>query len=897
MTIRNAIERMASLLLLVPGIAKGLDMKAKPNYRVRSLVGKRDLQTTHFNPLDMMLSFSDDGADKEDEFYLDIFDTPALLTNAETPMVISDAMNSFLIAELNGRFDHLNSVEKVSSEIFNLSERNGTYVDSLGLKDTRLGTEARMKVTLSFELTPSPKTDDVIDILKEIMSNLTYFVTNLTGSVSDDNELSGAYEAIRREIRPPSFAKPPDQTIVVDISEGEGQVQNGGKIFDDSSQKFVLSTVPIVVVVAVLAAVIVLFVFKKRRKAVEPESDKDSGIMHMDVENDVYSIDRSVGSETSKSAISMLDSIKQDESSIQFSMSNESGLLPGTQGGDSVFSGIDTTLTGGGVLSPRSLSSPKSMMTGYTCGSGSTIRASNLNSAKNKKKLVKPKSPAGASVFAFLDPIEDADEDDVDDLVLMERAQISTKSNGSQQDTNENSNLGNTGGSTDGTESSSSLEGVSISLPVNSKKENQENDRTKAPSAEPVYRVLADLENMEATIASVPREPKPFNMQHMAEARDAQAPTPRNSGAPTLPLEDEKKSETDDLEKTVIRVATGASNQISGFFKGERKSMSTPTSPVSSPTIGGPLSAPTSPVSQVGRHWITSPNKTPLRIPRSPKLEDNDDYVMDLSNPSLTEENYNDARGVNDTISDSMRIIDRAPQDSPDLEPHGGRRHVGDNVVDGSALYQASAMHPTDWSCKSSDADSIGASTIDEETSQIHKNLLSLGGDDGDATNNIVMDSTRSISASRQLINDLVWLEKKIATVRGENSTHGASSHGRKRDDSLSFDSNDKYDGIEVDTSIGDSQFDRNPSNIVCRDCFAPPGKLHIVIHSTKDGPEVHMVRDQSTLEGEIFPGDLIIAVDNVDTRTCTAEEVLGMMSSKGDQERKITVLRFKDEA
>eukprot|EP00536_Pseudo-nitzschia_multiseries_P005036 jgi/Psemu1/303080/fgenesh1_kg.91_\ len=151
------------------------------------------------------------------------------------------------------------------------------------------------------------------------------------------------------------------------------------------------------------------------------------------------------------------------------------------------------------------------------------------------------------------------------------------------------------------------------------------------------------------------------------------------------------------------------------------------------------------------------------------------------------------------------------------------------------------------------------------------------------------MDGTAS--ANRKLINDLVWLEKKIATVRGEKSL------AIEPQDSLSFDSNDKYDGIHAETSSdASSTEEKNPSNIVCRDIFAPPGKLHIVIHSTKDGPEVHTVKDESSMEGEIFPGDLIIAVDDVDTRTCTAEEVMEIMASKGDQERKISVLRFTEE-
>jgi len=85
-------------------------------------------------------------------------------------------------------------------------------------------------------------------------------------------------------------------------------------------------------------------------------------------------------------------------------------------------------------------------------------------------------------------------------------------------------------------------------------------------------------------------------------------------------------------------------------------------------------------------------------------------------------------------------------------------------------------------------------------------------------------------------------------------------------------------------------------SSIACRDCFAPPGKLHIVIHSTKDGPAVHTVKDGSSLFGHVFPGDLIIAVDNVDTRSFTAEQVMTLMATNSGTKRKITVLHFEDE-
>jgi hypothetical protein len=129
---------------------------------------------------------------------------------------------------------------------------------------------------------------------------------------------------------------------------------------------------------------------------------------------------------------------------------------------------------------------------------------------------------------------------------------------------------------------------------------------------------------------------------------------------------------------------------------------------------------------------------------------------------------------------------------------------------------------------------------------------------------------------SKQLMNDILWLEQKIADRTGSFATD---------------------DNNEV---IGGHHHDRlheplSPSiqRIVCRDCFAPPGKLNIVIRSSMDGPVVHSVDDNSTLKGQLFKGDLIIAVDNVDTRSMRAEQVMKLMQSMIDMERKITILHF----
>jgi hypothetical protein len=181
-------------------------------------------------------------------------------------------------------------------------------------------------------------------------------------------------------------------------------------------------------------------------------------------------------------------------------------------------------------------------------------------------------------------------------------------------------------------------------------------------------------------------------------------------------------------------------------------------------------------------------------------------------------------------------------------------------------------------------------------------------------------------SPSKQLISDLVWLERKIAgnsqsVIRSDGGVQDSSTevtgpqpHAIQQSDSLSFLSGDNNnasvtrsknssassasqkqgDGSTLTSKSGPKA---SRHSIVCRDCYAPPGKLKIVIHSTKDGPAVHTVKKGSTLEGHVFAGDLIISVDNVDTRSYTAEQVMKMMTAKTRYERKITVLHFEEEA
>jgi len=212
----------------------------------------------------------------------------------------------------------------------------------------------------------------------------------------------------------------------------------------------------------------------------------------------------------------------------------------------------------------------------------------------------------------------------------------------------------------------------------------------------------------------------------------------------------------------------------------------------------------------------------------------------------------------------------------------------------------------------------------------------------GQTTNSSVRSyasgTTTASSTGKHLINDLVWLENKIAESKASGSGGGGGgrgNNGRRADNNLSPRSDDTADGDAIrrdpnddlrgsrniaDCSLSFGSDLPSPSSsesssihktdsidgggmgapavlqsIVCRDVYAPPGKLQIVITSTKDGPCVHTVKRTSALEGHVHPGDLIVAVDDVDARTYSAEEVMKTLTSKAEFERKITVLHFED--
>jgi hypothetical protein len=75
-------------------------------------------------------------------------------------------------------------------------------------------------------------------------------------------------------------------------------------------------------------------------------------------------------------------------------------------------------------------------------------------------------------------------------------------------------------------------------------------------------------------------------------------------------------------------------------------------------------------------------------------------------------------------------------------------------------------------------------------------------------------------------------------------------------------------------------------------DVFAPPGPIGIVVDTTQNGPAVHSLKNTSPMLGLIAPGDLIVGLDDGDTRGMTAATLTRLMAQKANQkERKITLL------
>eukprot|EP00934_Nitzschia_sp_Nitz4_P009353 Nitzschia sp. Nitz4//scaffold24_size164493//48550//51480//NITZ4_002317-RA/size164493-processed-gene-0.227-mRNA-1//-1//CDS//3329544081//9343//frame0 len=968
-----------ALLLLVGSLA----LESDPQYRVRRRLpaAERELDSTD----DFVLTFSDDGKSKVLEpFLLHLFETPEELAEDALP-VLRMAMNKFLLEEFNAIYESQhNTLASVGTEVLDVYAVTKNGRRSL----SESGTAAEMEVTLTFEREPSPTRSEVEEVGLIVMSDLSHFVTNLTSFQHAD--WAGVTEAYRLE-----FSTPVPTAAPVDNTDGVINQPTNGVSSGETEEKnsTVRTVVPTTLVAASLLALLV-FLSVQRRSRISVETPKTGpDVMFMGVENDIYSVDRSL--ESSRSPIGMLS---PGIPSMEFSSSADS-----SQPQDSVFSGVDSPPRTNSLLQPS-----KSHVSGFTHASATTIRASNKHPQDQAK--LRAVSTAG-SLFAFDEgpfdeehydrdiegpgaaPSDVSETSDVSPHYQQSRRpdQKSVSSTNVLADLDDLANGRNSISTHDALRMATvepQTETSTISYnPFNCNpvlpRENNNNERTfKSPPPQAqqssANNVMATplIRNTGSTASPSPSANKPGSTKSLGstQQRDWESGSPGTVGSMSglatrliggaytadgvrSAANSPRNPRASDSLRRGYRSAPASPDRAQMFNHKLRhverpsrgtNSKSAPTTPQYAEDAGswfdmsqplskqqvsgsddrgtGSRSAPSSPK----RNFKPNPNKGKwlLRSGRfngSVSPPSDSEYAEDLSRPSPQDRTAHVSNRTDFGYGCYPFPKSLEASDSPQDPSSSSRRHAGNTGIDGTELYQMTAMEPLDWSYKSADMQSVGGSTISENDGAMLPSQFvfnnskreartaaaeSQGGEpktpmsemsahtkETNATN-----ASSQGSASRQLINDLVWLERKIADVR-QGSVVNRDPPAIDTVDSLSYVSQDNEamtsassrDESEGDPTISTGRNDSVMSSIVCRDCFAPPGKLHIVIHSTKDGPAVHTVKEGSSLAGHVYPGDLIISVDNVDTRTYTAEQVMKLMASKSSQERKITVLHFEE--
>jgi len=85
------------------------------------------------------------------------------------------------------------------------------------------------------------------------------------------------------------------------------------------------------------------------------------------------------------------------------------------------------------------------------------------------------------------------------------------------------------------------------------------------------------------------------------------------------------------------------------------------------------------------------------------------------------------------------------------------------------------------------------------------------------------------------------------------------------------------------------------PVELTRKEVIAPPGKLGIVVDTSMNGPVVVRVKATSPLIESVYEGDIIVAIDNVDTRAMTATSITKLMGKTKDRERKLSMVSGMD--
>jgi predicted metalloprotease with PDZ domain len=69
-----------------------------------------------------------------------------------------------------------------------------------------------------------------------------------------------------------------------------------------------------------------------------------------------------------------------------------------------------------------------------------------------------------------------------------------------------------------------------------------------------------------------------------------------------------------------------------------------------------------------------------------------------------------------------------------------------------------------------------------------------------------------------------------------------------------------------------------------------PAGKLGITIDTSKGMPVIYSVDGDSSVAGKLKPGDVILAIDDVDTSAMVATAIAALIAAKAEHERRFVV-------
>ena len=140
---------------------------------------------------------------------------------------------------------------------------------------------------------------------------------------------------------------------------------------------------------------------------------------------------------------------------------------------------------------------------------------------------------------------------------------------------------------------------------------------------------------------------------------------------------------------------------------------------------------------------------------------------------------------------------------------------------------------------------------------------------------------------------DLKLTESEMAMLPADLMGSQSGSFGDMESSKPSSSHKDNASSIGGTTSTqnGSDPSVNSSASKITRCCFAPPGKLGIIIDTTVEGPVVHKVNAGSPLEGLVWKGDIIVKIDEVDTRAMSATAITNVMIKTAHQRRKLTIV------